>query len=544
MTLREAAAVRRGQGEDGAYIVLYALMTVAVFGIAALVLDLAAIRQDRRDARLSADLAATAGAADMELLDPNAAVAACQAAWAYVEANTRGLVATAPDCATTFSTACVATTARSVAVSAPPYVIEIVNPVPDGHPFMQRELNRGDLNQATTLDDGAPCERVGVRIQRARDAAFGPAVGFMGAVTDVHAVARSAQTTANGVFASVATLAPTGCNSLVVNGLDELRIGSPSAPGVVWLDSNATGCLAGQYIVNPITGVVRVVGSGSGAGSISSWATALGLGGFVLPPPPRTTPSVALAAERPAMREPFDDRYNCNDSSCAPNPDAIDQLRAALGGPPLLPPIGYVVFPDCSGAIQPVLGVDYYVTCGQITGSLTFTGNVVFENAVNVENNACLALNSTGCGALAVFNEDSTFYVRNGNFNKKGNSSLYLHRTMVHTNAHFAFEPGTGSVIWTSPTAGDFEDLLLWAEAGGASVIDEQRGTWQMVGAAFLPNAAVELRATTPPPKPVPTVELQIYARTFHATGNGRIDFVPRSDRGVLIPVRTVRLIR
>jgi hypothetical protein len=542
VTLREAAAVRRGRGEDGAYIVLYALMTVAIFGMAALLLDLGAIRQDRRDARLSADLAATAGAADMELLDPNAAVAACQAAWAYVEANTRNLVASAPDCTTTFSTSCVSTTARAVAVSAPPYLIEIVNPVPDGHPFMQRELNRGDLDQATTVEDGAPCERIGVRVRRSRDAAFGPAVGFMGAVTDVHAVARSAETTTGGVFASVAALAPTGCNAVVVNGLDQLRIGSATAPGVLWLDSDASGCLAGQYIVNPLTGVVRVIASGGGQGTISSWATTLGLSGFALPPPPKTTPSVARAADRPALREPFDDRYNCNDSSCSPNPNAIDQLRASLGGPG--PPPGYLELLDCSGAIPPLAGVDYYVTCAQITGSLTFTGNVVFENAVNVENNACLALNSTGCGGLVVLDEDSTFYVRNGSFNKKGNSSLYLHRTMVHTNGQFAFEPGTGSVVWTSPTGGDFEDLLIWAETSAASVIDEQRGTWQMVGAAFFPNASLEVRATTPPPKPVPVLEMQVYVRTLLATGNGRIDFAPRSDRGVTIPIRAVRLIR
>ena len=542
MTFGEAAAVRRAQGEDGAYIVLYALMTVAVFAIAALILDLAAIRQDRRAARLSADLAATAGAADMEVLVAGSAVDACRAAWAYLAANTRDLTAAAPDCTTTFNTACVATTARAVTVSAPPYAIEIVNPVPDGHPFMQRELNRGDLNQATTASDGAPCERVGVRIQRSRDAAFGPVIGFMGAVTDVHAVARSAHTTTGGVFASVVSLAPSGCDAVVVNGLDRLQIGSAAAPGVLWLDSNATGCLAGQYIVNPITGAVRTTGSGGGPGTISSWAATLGVGGFVLPPPPKTHPSVAVAAQRPALREPFDDRYNCNDSSCAPNPNAIDQLRAALGGPG--PPPGYVELLDCSGVIPPLLGVNYYVTCAQITGALTFTGDVVFESAVNIENNACLAINSTGCGGITVLDRDTTFYVRTGNFNKKGNSSLHMHRTMLHTNANLAVEPGTGSLVWTSPTAGVFEDLLIWAEAGGASIIDEQRGTWQMVGGAFFPNATLEVRATTPPPKPVPTLEMQVYARTFLASGNGRIDLVPRSDRGVTIPLRTVRLIR
>lgn len=542
MTRREVAATRRGAGEEGAYLVLYALVTVAVFAMAALVLDLAAIRQDRRAARLSADLAATAGAADMEVLDPLAAVSACQAAWDYVVANTRGLTASAPDCAAAFASACVPSAARNVVVTAAPFRVEIVNPVPDSHPFMQRELNRGDVDQTPTVSDGSPCERVGVGIRRSRDAAFGPVIGFMGAVTDVHAVARSAQTTTGGTFASVAALAPTGCDAVVVNGLDELRIGSPTSPGVLWLDSNAAGCLAGQHVVNPVTGIVTVTGSGGSPGTIASWATTLGFGGFVLPSPPKTSPSFAVSADRPALREPFDDRYDCSDVTCAPNPPAITQLRAALGGPP--PPAGYAPLADCSGAVPPLPGVNYFVTCNQITGSMTFTGDVVFANGIDINNGACLAVNSTGCGGLAVLNRDSVVYVRSGSFTKRLSSSLFLHRTMVHTNGQFAFEPGNGSVVWTSPTGGNFEDLLIWAESAAPSVIDEQRGAWQMVGAAFFPNATLELRATTPPPKPVPVLEMQIYAATFLSTGNGRLDFVPRSDRGVTIPIRTVRLIR
>lgn len=542
MTLRDVARVRREQGEDGAYLILYALLTVAVFGMAALILDLAAIRQDRRAGRLSVDLAATAGAADMELLDPNAGVAACQAAWAYLVANTRGLTATAPNCTGTFATPCIPGTARSVSVVAAPYTVEIVHPVPDGHPFMQRELNRGDVDQATTTDDGAPCERVGVRLRRARDATFGPVVGFMGAVTDVHAVARSTQTTTGGQFASVATLAATGCNSLVVDGIDELRIGTTTAPGQVWLDSTASGCLAGQYVVNPINGEITVVGTGGGAGTFTAWATSLGQGSFVLPPPPKTTPSVALAADRPALRQPFDDRYNCNDPSCAPSPDAIDDLRAALGGPG--PPAGFALLTDCSGNVQPTLGLDYYVTCGQIAGNLTFTGDVVFESAPVVESGACLAINSVSCGAVSILNRDSVLYVRNGNFTKEQHSSLYLHRTMLYANAQVVFEPGNGDVVWTAPTGGSFEDLLIWTDAAGTTALDEQRGTWQMQGAAFFPNATFALRATTPPPKPVPFLELQIYAQTVSVDGNGRLDMAPRSDRGVTIPIRAVRLIR
>lgn len=534
-------SARRLRGDEGAYLLLYALMTVAIFGMAALVLDLAAIRQDRRDARLSADLAATAGAADLEIANPFGAINACNAAWAYLAANTRDLVATPPNCVATFSAPCNALTpARTLTVTAAPYAIEITNPVPDTHPLMTRELNKGDEPQAVTASDGVPCERLGVRIRRARDANFGPIVGFMGRTTDVHSVARSAQTTAGGTFVTVAGLAPTGCNVVTMSTMQELRVGGGSgAPGVVWADSDGQGCTAGTYVLNPNGERISVLDV-AGTGAIYAWASTLGRAGVVAPLPPAVSPA-ATVAPRPLGTEPFDDRYNCTDASCAPNPPAINLLRAALGGP--LPPAGFVPFADCSGGTQPAQGVSYFVTCAQVTGPLTFTGDVVFAGSIQVTNRGCLAVNSAGCGGTVAIARDSVVYAR-GDLSNPGQGDVYLEQTMVYAQGLILLDRGNAALRWTAPLSGVFEDLLLWAEAPGTHYIEEQNTIWQLEGALFVPNGTLELRASTPLPKPPPVLEAQIYAGRLSIVGNGILSLEPTAGRGVIAPVRTVRLIR
>jgi uncharacterized membrane protein len=78
---------RRLHGDDGAYIVIYALLAVVLFTMAAIVLDLAALRQGRRSDHAAADLAATAGATALDPLRPSTFASACQETWDYVLAN-------------------------------------------------------------------------------------------------------------------------------------------------------------------------------------------------------------------------------------------------------------------------------------------------------------------------------------------------------------------------------------------------------------------------------------------------------------------------
>ena len=50
---------------------MYALLGVAFFTMAAVVLDIAALRNGRRADRTAADLAVTAGVTDLEVTDPS-----------------------------------------------------------------------------------------------------------------------------------------------------------------------------------------------------------------------------------------------------------------------------------------------------------------------------------------------------------------------------------------------------------------------------------------------------------------------------------------
>ena len=73
--------------EHGAYLILYALLAVVFFTFAAIVLDIAALRNGRRADRTTADLAATAGATELSVTDASSVAGACDAAWGYVLAN-------------------------------------------------------------------------------------------------------------------------------------------------------------------------------------------------------------------------------------------------------------------------------------------------------------------------------------------------------------------------------------------------------------------------------------------------------------------------
>jgi hypothetical protein len=410
---------------------------------------------------------------------------------------------------------------------------------------MNTETSGGDLPQAITISDGDPCDRVAVRVRRARTANFGQVAGFAGATTDVHSVALATQSPTGGAFAGLVGLESTGCDVIETENSLSLRVEGPAPEGgVLWVDSDASTCGAGQYVVAPASPArVDVLGPGATPGVLQSWATTAGRGIFVSDPA-RVTPAPA-AAPRRLGREAFDDRYNCGDLSCAPQPAHIDQLRAFLGAP--APPATFVLFPDCSGVVVPLPGVDYYVTCPSITASLTFTGDVLFEGPVTVQAGGCLAVNSNRCGGIVPTPRDAIAYVRGGDFTKDPSGILHMERTFLHltgtapaASGRFVADRGNGVLTWTAPFGGPFEDLLLWAEADGVHALGEQDTGWELDGAVFVPNGTVDVRAL----QPTFVLEAQIVARRFVGRGNGILVLAARPDRAALTPIRAVRLIR
>lgn len=573
------AAARRGQGEQGAYLVLYALLAVSVFTMAALVLDMTSLRQDKRAAGMAADLAVTAGAVLLDPASPSSVASACEQAWAYFRANTSDDTGTlvAPPCSnfTTFP-ACDPTVARTVSGSAGPYEVEITNPVPEGSPLMRAEAGPGDTAQPSSPLDGLPCERLAVRIVRTRPLAFAGVVGVESGQIDVHAVARPTNATLR--VPSLVVTDSTGCRTLVSSGDGELRAGGGGRPGIVFVASSGSSCPAGDFVIDPLTanagitalptatvpGVIHsvAVAGGSMAAYDPGDTNAGRLSPVPSPPPPRATTPTAFVT----------DRFNCTTAACPPASNPIGSVRTTLGTGPGAP-VGYVTYdlahfggvPPASGSIceltagdpSPAFAAsdDVFVDCPvfSVGNSVTFPANVVFAGAVVVRNGGCLAIRDpSACGPAAVSPGDGVVYVREGNLEKEPDSDLVLSRTFVHLSAPVAPATSGGALVatpstagrlsWTAPELGSFANLLLWAESADPMLLGHQN-TFAVEGLVYAPNTAnFELRSLSG----VATATIQLVAGRVELAGNRNFTLAPSAidSRVITEQRRDVRLLR
>src|SRR2546423_6611924 len=166
----------------------------AFLGILALVVDIGALRYDRRTDRAATDAAATAGAS---LLTGKAgsALAACDAALSYA-LNNLHLTSIAPPspCSGTFPSngLCDPSQEQTVTTNVGAYQITITTPVLDSDSgLMNADGIGGAFSQPVVpSSDGLACERVGVRVAYDRPSFFGRALGASHGRTVVHSVAR------------------------------------------------------------------------------------------------------------------------------------------------------------------------------------------------------------------------------------------------------------------------------------------------------------------------------------------------------------------
>lgn len=549
-------AVRRGRGEDGAYLVVYALLAVAFFTMAAVVLDIAALRQGRRADRTAADLAATAGVTELVAGDPTTYAGACEAAWGYVLANRTesGGATTAPDCATTFpAVPCNPVAPLTAAGAVGPVTVEITYPVPDGSPLMLAEAQAGDVAQSVdAATDGTPCDRLAVRVVRSRTFLFGQLAGVTGASTDVHSVARALTATSTTELPALVVLEPTACDALVTDaGGGTLLLGSAAQAGVAVVDSSASGCGA-AFAIDAGPGGIQAVAAGATSPQIrsfaltqSSFASAFDpadVGNGLLSP----TPSPALTRTGRAL---VDGRYHC--PTCGPGSDPIGQLEAArnVAGAPA----GSTAFATCvvpAGPPVVVTGFSHvYVDCDNLVvdGSVTFLGqSVTVKGNVLINAGACVAVNDATCGAAGIPLGDADLFVR-GSFTKDVKGQLALRDTFLYTGGglDIGVDPdttvGNSTLLWTAPTGGGFEDLLYWTESPGPVVVGEQKNV-TLVGTLAAPNAAVVLNARNNAGGV--TAQLQVVARTVRLTGDGTYRLQPAPGRATGSLTRQVRLIR
>jgi hypothetical protein len=550
--------------------------------IAALVLDLGLVRANRATSTLAADAAATAGAVDVEGGNGRAG---CETALSYLELNLPGVTTLAGATCISFPTSCDASTPVSTTTgSSGNWVATITYPVADGSPLMDPSAI-GAGTQTINTDDGDQCERIGVSLTSTHQHLFANVLGATSQSTDVSAVARSDSLVSGDLALNLLVLERYDCKAITASGsgggsggivVDAVYnpVTGELDPGLIAVDSDASsGCSGGVLDVSGTNAYVRADG---GAGCASELGTHIGAGGLVvgegcgtiriLAPgtpgcnAPACVSSGTVAPDPQPLRErmtraPVDHRYNCKATypfpagweieGCTDPPAAhIDSLVAAYGTPNTTPPHFDTWKGDAGlgctipGGVVTLPAGNWRVDCNKlnVNGTVIFEGgNVIFDGDVSIASGGLLAINTDPSGSFpySPASSEAIAYFRDGELKKAGGASLLLYNTTVYFSetSQLSMGGGTGTVSWTAPTSGDFDDLAMWSESPTNHGFAGQAGL-ELEGVFFAPWAEVAYSGNGSQNQ----VEAQFIARALSAGGNGRLVVRPTFDRAVLFP--------
>ena len=442
---------RSRRDERGMVVVLVGVSMMMIMAIAALVIDVSFLRNDRRTDQKIVDAAATAGA--VELPQSNGE-GACEAAVAYLDAQIDGVSDLSTVNCENFHEFCdPSTTSKTVSGILGDYRVEVVHPVPDWHPFMQRRSAIGAPADPVLAADGTRCDRIGVSVELLRAPSFGAALGGAGQSTLVHAVAKADQPICCDLPINLLILERTDCNAIVIDGQPWLVVGAITAPdgrlmpGILAVDSDGSGSNCGptsngtlhaqgtsalaQADGPPGCPAELVAGTGEGCGFIELFAPGVPgpasplfcEGGLYRPActsTARVRPHPVRMGER-RTRQPVDHRFNCQsgyglkpwfgDHKIDPCPDAgvipdyVDQLLSFAGGGNT--PSGWNVYGDGAGEPCSIDGQtsvvvpegNTRVVCPilSVKRPMTFTGgNVIFDGDVVVSAGGDLRIHACG----------------------------------------------------------------------------------------------------------------------------------------------------
>ncbi|MFL6139670.1 MAG: pilus assembly protein TadG-related protein [Frankiaceae bacterium] len=441
---------RHGHDDDrGAFAILYAVLMIALIGIAALVVDISTMRSDRRVERASADAGASAGAFGLAFGPRQACTIAMKAAFANLAQPLVTSCGTFPVAATT----CTGVTSSSASATSGPYTVQVTWPVPDADAMMTTPDNRPATVTQTTVQmrgtvivDGKPCSRVAVQVSRSSPFQLASVFNVLGSgsqsnsgSTSGTSVALSIVDTSFGAqIAPLVVLDRGSCEALKVDGgaLVDVKTALDGGPGIIAADSDGSGrnpngsaadvaCNGNSTVYDASNNSHLYAWSGSlnGAstpGRIYSWAETAGnfstaylpaqTTGCVAGSPPTGAQLCPVPTLQPALvgRTAFDNKYNCKAAngctSATPTSAYIDQLTAAATAVQSNPPAGWTVIngQGCTQSAPKVFPAgNYYVNCTGNNGFKVSTqtafkgGVVVFKGDVNVGSNGnCLVLNA------------------------------------------------------------------------------------------------------------------------------------------------------
>jgi hypothetical protein len=283
-------------GRDrGAFAILYALVVVVLVALSAIVVDIASLRQDRRDNRAAADSAVLGAAEFLNELLPGGRQPdkACLRAWDYLVAEIEGLSKPAGVCSAFSPGPPASINPLTYCSSATPAMIRdehtvgrwtvvVAWPVPrddgataadESENFLDPDLTPGDTaTQVFDADvDGSAkgCDRIGVAVLEDHEfgLASGIGMGAEGQRTSSHSVAWFNKD--GGPVDKVAALNvlnPTDCESLVTTGNGKVVVGPTVensvviGPGIIAVESDGKGTCGGNgRAINPTTGAGSLI---------------------------------------------------------------------------------------------------------------------------------------------------------------------------------------------------------------------------------------------------------------------------------------------
>lgn len=564
--------------EEGASLVLIAVSMMLLIGMAALAVDLGALRSDIRSDRLAADAAVAAGASSINPFTGSDAEAACETAWAYLLLNLEDEgSATAPDC-TVFSTACNPGTARQATATAGPYAFVITHPVPDGDPLMGSQALNSQI-------DGVSCQRLGVSVHRTRDAWFAGMLGSSSNSTNVSAVARINPDVGEGDVVPLVLLEPRGCDALTADGQGKITVTHfNDSPGFIVVDSDGSGsdCNPSSPYIIETQAVgdkrwIRAIPTPSGIPSaILSYAlsgdpgadpsrayspadlTTAVVGADPADPPEsffQLYPQPGPRSDR-VTRAPIDWRYNCKGGyppylgisidPCPTTPAThIDDLIVAYGSPVGVSPMGsFQTWTDthsCTiGAGTLSVSGNWWVNCSDfiVNGATVIfdDGDVVFDGTVDIRSDGILEVNPSPVDEF----DNHTVFIRDGDLKNGAQTRVSMTQTFVYLENGVIDLVGETVLEWTAPKLGIFEDLALWSESPDQHELGGQGGN-TLTGTFFTPYAdpfvlkgqAGQLQT-----------DAQFLTRRLVVTGFTEVLMKPDPETSTLIPIRGVKLIR
>ena len=483
----------------------------------------------RRGEQLAVDFAALAAARQLGVGD---AIGGCQDAVTYINANVQRL--SSPIDATSFCSTLSNTCTNASTVVAPTadrgdVQVSIRYPVPSS------EIQDPIWTGAGKNDGPSQCQRMRVILRVKDKPAFGGVLGSSGTWSSRTATVRPSSAT--GSPPALWVLDPTGCVPLKVDGGSQVTVGTPTAQGVITVDSKGTTCSGSSTTVSASGSGTRLTATGPVAtpGIINLASLPWGATACAIPACDPADVAGSRLDPQPqhgeaASRAYVDWRWNCkagypafhgvNIFDC-PNTPAkggtaypyIDNLKTAMGTSGTPSTGSWTTIGPGGGQCSPNASItypvgNYYVRCTKgnngfvVNGGVTVTflgGNILFEDNVTVSNTGTLRINTnnttaslpsnckppivqTPCignssaqAAIVYFRGDTTTQ-----FQTSGTGTVELHNTFVYG--------GTGSVafsgnppIWTAPIEGPFDALTYWTDMP-ASASNAERSSFTITG--------------------------------------------------------------